>query len=208
MRDKYQKNTNLGGQIMKTDSKSSFGKMLQKTALEGNVEETISLLRPILIGKYGALYHKRYKHAIGMEVEDIVSIMEVKVWESISSYDASKASFYTYISNILEHLFVDLQKKASNKGNQMMANASSITSEYCKDDQWVSFHETIGKYDLDLYKVELELFINLGLTPKERTVVTLRQKGYETSKIANIMGLSEGRVSQLLSSARKKWLNA
>ena len=192
-----------------TNTKSPFGKQLQNVAVKGDIDAIISMLRPKLKGKYEGLYYGGGQKVAGMDVDDIIAIMEIKIWRTLEKYDPAKASYATFISRTLDNTYRDILRKAGRAKHLALINADAVAEERREYETAADTgHEVLGENDANLLKVEIEIFANTDLTSKERTVIALKQKGYTSSHIAKIMGISAGRVSQLLSRAREKWLNA
>lgn len=154
----------------------------------------------------------RGRQVAGMETDDVVQEVLIKVYKSLDKYDARKARMSTFIDHVIEMKIIDCLEKAGTGKNLMLVNATPIMESYGADnfemdDSMDSIQ--VGEVDIGYEYMEIitDLMTNLGLTEQEKVVFKLRSAGYEFAEIATYMQLSKARISQLWGGIKKKYKN-
>ena len=133
------------------------------------------------------------------DIEECLSDVYVKIWNSINEFDTSKASFKTYLARIARNHAIDMLRHKSKELRFSGNNYEDLAHEY--SDSSVNVEEQLlMKEEIDclnrnirkLKKKDRELFIRRYFYDQPS-----KQMGYE-------MGLSVAAVDNKLSRIRKK----
>jgi RNA polymerase sporulation-specific sigma factor len=147
----------------------------------------------------------------GMEKDDVIQEVLIKVHKSLEKYDSSKAKLSTYIDHVIENMIKDCFKKCGTEKNLTLVNAIELEEIYSwndEDSEKVSgLH--LGTTDAGYLMVDLsiDISVNLDLTDREREIFNLRTQGYEFVEIAQMLGVSKARISQIWSGILSKLEN-
>lgn len=155
----------------------------------------------------------RGKTFAGMEKEDVVQEVLIKVSNALGQYDAKKSQMSTYIDHIINNKIKDCYRKAVSYKNLCVVNALSISEsihepEYGEDDGYEDRNyiqlgcEDVGYENTD---VLIDIMSNMGLSEREKEIFRLRSNGYEFVEIAKIMGVSKARISQIWAGVKRKY---
>lgn len=144
----------------------------------------------------------RGKSFAGMEQDDVIQEVLIKVYKSLASYDKSKAKISTYVDRVIENMIKDSFKKCGSFKNLANVNALEIEDSYTSesdDAPSMSHSVSVGNEDLNFLETEIymDLETNKYLTKRERLVFDLHYRGYEKVEIAQMLGLSKARVTQI-----------
>lgn len=137
----------------------------------------------------------------GMEKDDVVQEALVKVYNSIDKYDSEKAKASTFFDHIISNVIKDCYKKATTEKNLLVCNASEYT-EVSTDSDDVSEGKagvTYGVVDHEYENSEfmMDLADNMGLNDREKEIFSMRCAGYEFKEIAEVIGVSKPRMTQI-----------
>jgi RNA polymerase sigma factor (sigma-70 family) len=126
--------------------------------------------------------------------EDAIEVLHngfLKVYKNMHTYNASKASLYTWIRTIIVNSAIDfIRQRGKFKNNIELERAEEPAIE-ADAIQRMSAHEL--------------LLLVQQLTPATQTVFNLYVvEGYNHREIANLLGISEGTSKWHLSEARKQ----
>jgi RNA polymerase sporulation-specific sigma factor len=150
----------------------------------------------------------RGKKFAGMENEDVVQEVLIKVHNSFAKYNSEKAKFSTYVDHVIENQIKDCYKKCSSEKNLTLVNAleledsSSREGEY-DDTPYYGVH--IGRLDVGYFNMEFQTDIRFDLGEREMEIFQLRTKGYEFVEIAAMLGVSKARISQIWKGIKEKY---
>lgn len=144
----------------------------------------------------------RGKSFAGMEQDDVVQEVLIKVYRALTNYDRNKSKVSTYIDHVIENMVKDCFKKCGSVKNLSNVNAleieDSYTGEY-EELEKVKYSVHLGTDDLNFMEREFLLDIEYSekLSPRERQVFLLHYKGYAKIEIAHKLGLTKARISQI-----------
>lgn len=144
----------------------------------------------------------------GMEKEDVVQEMLVKVYRSMDKYDSSVAKVTTFVDHIMENVLRDCYKKCMSEKNLAVVNANELATHYDTDEESsISSTTEVGEIDPGFENAEFitDFMEKLELSDREKEVFRLRSSGYEFQEIANLLGVSKARMSQIWSGIKKKY---
>lgn len=150
----------------------------------------------------------------GFEAEDVSQECLIKIHKAIPKYDASKAKIGTFIDTIIQNTLKDSFKKAGSNTNLSVVNAKSLNDEsvptkfVLEGAEDVPFEIGTDDGGYVMFEVVTDLMSNLGLTDREKEVFKLRASGYENCEIADILGVSRVRISQIWSRIVDKYRSA
>lgn len=140
----------------------------------------------------------------GMEQEDVVQEVLIKVYKSLASYDSDKAKLSTYVDRVIENMIKDSFKKCGSYKNLANINAMEIEDSY--QDNGEDYGTASGSNSISIglndtgymrFEVFTDIKENDRLTKRERIILQLHYKGYEKVEIAQKLGLSKARISQI-----------
>lgn len=173
-----------------------FDELLAIGEVEGLLEKTKEVCEIKLRGKKFA----------GMEHQDVVQEVMIKVFNSIETYDSSKAKASTYFDRIIGNMIKDCYKKAMSGKNLMVVNSGEISDGFNEEEQ-VDESYIVGEVDVEFENKEflIDITENLGLNEKEKEIFELRSGGYEFVEIADILGVSKARISQIWKGIKNKY---
>ena len=152
----------------------------------------------------------RGKSFAGMDTEDVVQEVLIKIHKSFDKYDHNKAKVSTYVDHVMENMIKDCYKKCGTEKNLFVVNAVEL--DYSSN--WESEESDrrtqgvqVGAEDTGYQNVDFmyDLVNNLGLTPRESEIFHLRSQGYEFVEIANFLGVSKARISQIWRGIKEKY---
>lgn len=123
-------------------------------------------------------------------IRDAVHVGEIGLWEALKEYDASKgAKFSTFATNRIKARVSDVFKVSRRKLSRElpMDEAQEIPEE---------LGSVPGPEEKVLDKMMLEqVYGKLG--EREKTVAKMRAAGYKFNEIASVLGVTQGRVTQI-----------
>jgi RNA polymerase sporulation-specific sigma factor len=146
----------------------------------------------------------------GMEADDVAQEAVIKVYNSLAKYDASASKLTTYVNHVIDNMIRDCLRKAGSTKNLMVTNADEIICNYDNTAD-LSVGEDIsiqyGVKDMGYENTEdfIDATEHMNLTAQEKKVFVLRMEGYEFVEIAESMGVSKSRLSQVWSSVKAKY---
>lgn len=151
----------------------------------------------------------------GMEIDDVVQETLIKVHRAMPKYDNTKSKVGTYVDSIIRNMVKDCFKRASSQSNLCVVNAQPIdgpssVNEQTMDNAGDDICFQVGVTDSSYYVFEVvtDLLENLGLTDREKEVFKLRAAGYENFEIAQILGITRSRITQIWSKIMDKYESA
>lgn len=151
----------------------------------------------------------RNKVIPGMEHDDVVQEVSLKVFKAMESYDNTTAKASTYFDNVIANMIKDCYKKAMSHKNLSVCNAYEYSEVTNEESDEPSNSIVVGSVDYDYENAEfmIDLMNNMGLTEREKEIFTLRCDGYEFKEIAEIYGVSKPRMTQIWSKIKAKYEN-
>lgn len=135
----------------------------------------------------------------GMEKDDVVQEVLIRVHRSLDRYDSEKAKVSTYVEHVMDNMIKDCFRKAGSIKNLMVVNSADILHEYSADNNANTNGVQLGDVDAGFTLVDLEqdISIHLNLNSRERQIFRLRTQGYEFVEIAEMLGVTKSRISQI-----------
>jgi RNA polymerase sporulation-specific sigma factor len=144
----------------------------------------------------------------GMEREDVVQEVLIKVYQAINSFDSSKAKASTFFENVINHRIADcIRKVTSERYSATVNNTVEIVTDQDTDDAKVGTYSYIGSEDSNYACAEymMDFMLNIGLDDREKQIFQLRCSGYDFVEIAQLLHLTKARISQLWKGILKKY---
>ncbi|GEA16792.1 hypothetical protein E308F_30380 [Moorella sp. E308F] len=136
----------------------------------------------------------------GMETDDVIQEVLLKVYSKMADYDSSRASIQTFIEAIINSTIKDLFRKAARASNLAVVNALQLVEDTSDvEDEVLASVATVG-YEEEGYDYTnsfYDLMNNTGLTEREKEIIELRLKGYSFSEIARALKVSSPRINQM-----------
>lgn len=142
----------------------------------------------------------RGKSFAGMEQEDVQQEMLIKIYKSLNKYDESKSRIGTYIDFIIDNTLKDMYKKCGSEKNLANVNALEIEDSYSEEQEAeASFGIHYGLADAGYLETDIMLDMqrNVELNAREREIIRLHMEGYAHVEIAEKLGITKARISQL-----------
>lgn len=148
----------------------------------------------------------RGKQFAGMDSEDVVQEVLIKVHRSLAKYDSSKAKVSTYIEHVIENMIKDCYKKCGTEKNLLLVNALEIEDsvDWGGDDTYVN-GVMVGTVDAGYLQVDMSYDVSITLNSREQEIFNLRTQGYEFVDIAGMLGVSKARISQIWKVIKTKY---
>lgn len=87
----------------------------QNAEIGKQIEKLMAKELQYLINKYTARYRWICYDAFGWTTEDIHQQIRIVLWRSLATFDETKSKLTTYVSIVLSHYFISLQKKCNTK---------------------------------------------------------------------------------------------
>ncbi|ATO48553.1 sigma-70 family RNA polymerase sigma factor [Brevibacillus laterosporus] len=151
----------------------------------------------------------RGKTFAGMEKNDVTQEVMIKLYKSLDKYDADKAKMSTFVDHLINNKIKDMYRKCMSEKNLSVVNAVQILStDLDTDDENVngaSFVLGHEGYGFENFEFVTDIMDNMKLNDREKEIFKLRSSGYEFVEIAEILGVSKPRVSQLWKGIREKY---
>jgi RNA polymerase sporulation-specific sigma factor len=151
----------------------------------------------------------------GMETDDVVQEVLIKVYRSMQRYDGTLSKVSTYVDHVMDNMIRDCLRKAGSKTNLSVVNAFDLlesavdTERNNADGQEASWSYVAGCSELGYEQMELitDVMEHMHLNERERDVFRMRLSGYEFVEIAEKIGVSKARVSQIWKAIRGKYVS-
>jgi len=144
----------------------------------------------------------------GMDKEDVIQEILLKVYSVVNNYDLSKGSITTYLDKIIDNKVKDCLRHASSHTNLVNTNAQSLDIVANYEDQKTSKSFNIDlRADDSAYSCReyvLDILDRVKLTNKESEVLKLHLTGYSFIEIAKHSGCSKSRISHIWKNIRGK----
>lgn len=155
----------------------------------------------------------RGKRFAGMETEDVVQEVLIKVHRSMEKYQSNKAKVSTFVDHVIENMIKDCYKKCATEKNLTLVNAVEIVDSYQGNEGMSSAQDKpsltaqIGLEDVGFENTEvlLDFTYHLDLSDREAQIFQLFTQGYDFVEIAQILGVTKARISQIWKGIRLKY---
>jgi len=189
---------------------------MAEVSLERNFEELLALgeIELFLAKIRGYIESKvRGKTFAGMETDDVVQEVLLKVYTAIEHYDASKGKASTYFTHIINNQIKDIYRHAGSASNLMIVNAVLLADNYDEDENEnndiVTKQVVLGEVDSQYAVVETvcDIIENFSLTEREKEIFRLRAAGYSHKEIADILCCSKANISIIWKNILRKLEN-
>jgi RNA polymerase sigma factor (sigma-70 family) len=143
------------------------------------------------------LIRRYYPRLIGDE--DIVQCGMLGLVQAANSYDPERGAFSTYASSkILGNIKSEIRSRMKHNG------VLSLDYEITDDDGGTVTLGDLCVGDSGIDCVDFESFYHT-LTPRQQSIVDLRQRGLCVEEIADVLGISNATVNQQLRKVNAKW---
>jgi RNA polymerase sporulation-specific sigma factor len=149
----------------------------------------------------------------GMETDDVVQEVLIKVYRSMEKYDGSLSKVSTYVDHVMDNMIRDCLRKAGSGANLAVVNAFDLFNSV--DHEQKNLEESgnsgtfvVGADDYGFENVEVltDVMEHMNLVQREVDVFRLRLIGYEFVEIADILGVSKARISQIWKGIKEKYM--
>lgn len=145
----------------------------------------------------------------GMEKDDVTQEVMIKLYNSLEKYDAEKAKMSTFVDHLIDNKIKDMYRKCMTEKNLSVVNAVQVVSTDLDIDDERSSQPgiTLGHkgYAYENFEFVTDIMENMKLNEREKEIFRLRTSGYEFVEIADILGVSKARISQLWKAIRIKY---
>lgn len=146
----------------------------------------------------------------GMDKEDVTQEVMIKLYKSLDQYDAQKAKLSTFVDHIIDNKIKDMYRKCMSEKNLNVVNAIQVVSTDLDTEDEADGGEgmlTLGHegYAYENFEFITDIMENMQLTDREKEIFKLRSSGYEFVEIADILGVSKARISQIWKGIREKY---
>ena len=147
----------------------------------------------------------RNRDFAGMEREDVIQEVLIKVYKSIESFDPSKSKASTFVDHVIENKIKDCLRSAGSESNLCNVNSVPLIDdtsgeEYIEGTIIIPVEESMYSYIEYLQDIK-----NIDLTEKETEVVKLKIAGYNNTEIANILGCTRATVHNIWNKIKDKF---
>ena len=141
-----------------------------------------------LLAKYHKLIQMLSTDSIsGMEQDDLYQLIAIKFYYSLAKYDRNIAKLSTYLYSIARTEVHRVARKANSKKRKTIQ--VSLDTDISVDS---AVADIITRVDLASHK----------LTEQQRVCLTMKLKGYKNINIAEMLEVSNSRVSDIFKSLR------
>ncbi|WMT39260.1 sigma-70 family RNA polymerase sigma factor [Paenibacillus sp. D2_2] len=151
----------------------------------------------------------RGKTFAGMEKEDVTQEVLIKLYRSLDQYDVTKARMSTFVDHLIDNKIKDMYRKCMTEKNLNVVNAIQVISTDLDIDDETGNGVGIALghegYAYENFEFVTDIMENMELNDREKKIFKLRSTGYEFVEIADILGVSKARVSQLWKGIREKY---
>jgi RNA polymerase sigma factor (sigma-70 family) len=162
------------------------------------------------------LKHSFPKYSVD-DIDDCVSSILIKVFDSLHLYDSEKSSVKTWILSIAKHYMIDLNRKNSTKLTSF-ANTITTTDTAFTDYQTttsvcntaflsnaISSYQTFTTCSTDFENCSSIKYITSQLTPQEYTLLDMKYvQGYNYNEIGKEFQLTSSTVSNKINYIKTK----
>lgn len=145
----------------------------------------------------------------GMETEDVVQEVLIKIYKAVETFDPSKAKASTYFYYVIDNGIKDHLRISGSRRNLAVVNALTIIDDVANEVDKSGFTDNeivLGSVDCTFSTKEYiyDILENIGLNEREIRIFKMRAAGYQFDEIAGFEGCSKARMSQLWSKVQKK----
>lgn len=138
---------------------------------------------------------KKISYLSDTDKEDAAQVAIIKVDRAMSTFDSSKGKAITYFSRVIDNAIHAYTRYLIN--HSPLINALEISDEFDEDNEGyrVSVCDDITTYNVS--DMVIDFMSNSGLTDREKKIFHMRYRGFDFVEIANHLGCSKARVSQI-----------
>jgi RNA polymerase sigma factor (sigma-70 family) len=136
----------------------------------------------------------RHKKFAGIDNEDVVGDILLKIVKMIGHYDSSKSQIQTYVDRIAESVIKDVLKHIYTEKHQVRLNGTEFSvSLSMQSEDGYGYRETM---------TDIKEFS--GLTAFDKEILDLKVEGYIFDEIAEKLGCSKSKVAYTWKAIVKK----
>jgi RNA polymerase sporulation-specific sigma factor len=168
------------------------------------------------VGEMNLFLKKAQKHCAakignrkfaGMDKEDVIQEALIKVYRSLDKYDSKVSKLNTFVDHVIENIICDYLRKAGSRKNLLVVNAAAISEVTNDSEESTEVSYQLGEVDYGYENSELlmDVMENMNLSDREKEIFKLRMEGYEFVEIAQKLGMSKSRLSQVWSKIKLKY---
>ena len=141
---------------------------------------------------------------VGMEYEDVEQEALIKLLDALSKYDASISKLSTFVDRVITNMIRDCIRKASRQKNLMVTYAEQLCDSENTENSF-SVTVSVTEHGYENFEFVTDVMENIGLTKQEKRVFELRMRGYSFKEIADELGVTKMRISQVWASIKAKY---
>lgn len=149
----------------------------------------------------------RNKFFPGMEIDDVIQEILIKVYNSMHNYDENKAKLTTFIHNVIDNKIKDCYRKAQSNKNLSVVNAVNVRTVSVFDEEDNDFELSIPSMEsgYDDFEFLIDIMQYMDLTEREKEIFKLRCAGYTFKEISDFQGCSKAYISQVWKRIKNKY---
>jgi RNA polymerase sporulation-specific sigma factor len=133
--------------------------------------------------------------------EDITQNVLIKVYKALDKYDKSVSKASTYFDVIVTNGIKSCLREINKENNKLNSSALALVEYYEPDESDEPSHLKTEVTDdssiFDTVDSVIDFMENSGLSEKEKKIFSLRYEGFEFQDIAQMLGYTKARISQL-----------
>jgi len=142
----------------------------------------------------------------GVEKEDVVQEVLIKVYQNLNKFDKTKASARTFFSRVIDNKIRDCLRLSGTNTNLALVNAYSLIDDYQDIDTEETTNEiAVGTEDIGYSYVEFRSIVS-EFSDIEKRVLKLKMSGYTLQEIADKLGYSKSRIGQISREISKRFI--
>lgn len=138
-----------------------------------------------------------------VDKEDAVQVTIMKVHKALDTYDSAKAMASTYFDRVMNNGINSYLRYL--KTHEPFTKSLGIADEYDEEAEGNVVALPSDASDYDVTDIMIDFLCYSNLTEKEKQVFQMRCEGREFKEIADALGCSKARISQIWKSLINKY---
>ncbi len=166
------------------------------------VEEVLQRTREV------CKYKLNNKEFIGMEKDDVLQEIQIKVLKSLEKYDSNKSKLTTYLESIIENMIIDCYRKATSQKNLMLLTSVELTEDHVDNPRHKKIFASYSENGYGMADIMIDIHNHMGFNEREKIIFQMRLAEYTFNEIAAVIGCTKERVFQLWKEMKNKYINS
>lgn len=146
------------------------------------------------------------------DIEDVAQEVVIEVYAKYKQkYDPERSSFQTFMNGFINNAIMSECRKLRTGKATLLSSAAQIVESFEDENDTELFSGVaVGVEDCGYTHIEMETDIekNIGLSKQENEVFRMARAGLENKEIAGRLGVSHGRVCQIIKQITTKYYAA